>query len=153
VLNEIFQKIATEAAHYLLHQNGFPVSISIATDDTGPDDDHVLLSLLDYGLDPISKNQLPVFGDDSRNVSRFTHMATLCLIPYLKDKEASLNVIEQLVELFEIKPFFQLTIGEQMYELSIAARSLNMTEAQLFWIARKEPARPALFYQVRVSPL
>jgi hypothetical protein len=151
VLNEILQKIATEAAHYVLHQNGFPVNIVHATDH--PDHDHVLLSLLDYGIDPISKNQLPVFGDDSQNLSRYTHMATLCLIPYLKDQEISLKMIEQLVELFEIKPFFQLTLGDQVYELSISAKSMTITESQLFWIARKEPARTALFYQVRVSPL
>jgi hypothetical protein len=58
-----------------------------------------------------------------------------------------------MVLFFEEKPFFQLTVEKEDYELAISMKATNSSDYQQFWIALQQPSQPVLFYQARVSSL
>ncbi len=153
MLPEIFHTIATETENYFLLK-GIPVKTTIGdlkgNETSGPG---LVLAMQDYGIDPYLKNHSHLQDEGPEGMPNYAHLISFYFIPYSNDYLESLHWIETLVELFEVKPFFQLETNGNMYELAISIRSTDIVTIQQFWIARQQSARPVLFYQARVSSL
>lgn len=153
MLKEIFHTIASETENYFLLK-GITIKTSIGDlCGTEPSGNRLVLAMQDYGIDPYLKNHSHLLDEGPEGMPNYAHLISFYFIPYTSDYLEGLHWIETLVELFEVKPFFQLETNGNTYELAISIRSSGVAEFQQFWIAKQQPARPVLFYQARVSSL
>ena len=113
----------------------------------------VYIAMQQYGVDPFLKNHPPLLDDEPTNTPNFSHLISFYVLPQSDDYETRLQLVEAIVELFEIKPFFQLLINKDEFELSISMKSVTSADYEQFWIARQQPSQPVVFYQARVSAL
>lgn len=152
MLKEIHQLLANEAEHYLagkgIHAKILPGNPARDEPSGAP---RLFLAMQDYGIDPIFKDHLPETQEPAAGNQNYAHLISLYFIPYAADYLQELQLTEWLVEFFELRPFFQFSIGAKHYELAIAMQSQARSESYQFWIARQLPARLMVGYQVRVS--
>ena len=113
----------------------------------------VYIAMQQYGVDPFIKNHTPLLDDEPSSSPNFSHLISFYILPISDEYETRLQLIEAVVELFEIKPFFQLMINKDEFELSISMKTVAAADYEQFWIARQQPSQPMIFYQARVSSL
>jgi len=153
LLREIFNKIAAETESFLLVK-GLATKVKIGEAPIKSQGTNtVFIAMQQYGVDPILKNRPPMFDDDPSATPNLSHLISFYVLPCCEDYETRLQLIETIVEHFEIRPFFQLIINKDEYELSISMKTLSATDYEQFWIARQQPSQPVVFYQARVSAL
>ena len=153
MLKEIFTTIAAETESYLLVKSvatrvriGNPPANAIGSNV-------VYLSMQDYGVDPYFKNHIPNLADEPSQIPNYSHLISFYMLPVSSDYEMRLQLLEAIVELFEVKPFFKLLIGKDEFELSISMKPVTTAGYEQFWIACQQPSQPVVFYQARVSSL
>lgn len=153
MLKEIFHTIASETENYFLLK-GLSVKTTIGDPPvTNAPSPRLHVAMQDYGIDPYLKNHSHAQEEGPQGKPNYAHLISFYFIPHTDDYLTQLQWIETLVELFEVKPFFQLESEGDTYELAINMRTVTSAEYQQFWIAKGLSARPALFYQARVSSL
>lgn len=153
MLKEIFEKIASEIESYLLVKGiSTKVKIGMQGEKTGTND-IVFIAMQEYGIDPILKNHIPVMTDDLSGIPNYSHLISFYILPVCNKYSRRLQLIETLVELFELKPFFNLTLSNGEFELSISMKSTTTNTYEQFWISRQQRPQPVLFYQARVSSI
>ena len=153
MLKEIFSTIASETESYLLVK-GIATRVRIGNPPAkAVGSNTVYLSMQDYGVDPYVKNHIPNIDDDVSQSPNFSHLISFYLLPVSEDYEMRLQLLEAIVELFEVKPFFQLVINKAEFELSISMKPVTTAGYEQFWIACQQPSQPVVFYQARVSSL
>lgn len=152
MLKEIFEKIVTETESYLLLK-GLSVKVNLGEPSPAQAGNRVYIAMEDYGIDPLLKNHSPAPDDDAERSPNYSHLLTFYILPVSSDYTVRLQLIELMVELFEVRPFFQLVLGHNEYELSISMKSTSTADYQQFWISRQQPSQPVVFYQARVSAL
>lgn len=150
LLVDIFTSIAKEAENFLT-KKGLPAKVKI---DEPPSQavnaDRVYIAMQEYGIDPLLKNHLPN-PDDPEPGPNFAHLISFFVLPVSKSYKMRLQLLEAIVELFETKPFFNMMIRNNEYELSISMKSPSAPDYQQFWLALQQPSQPVVFYQARVS--
>ncbi|MBC7849127.1 MAG: hypothetical protein H7Y31_05295 [Chitinophagaceae bacterium] len=152
MLKEIFQKIASETENYLLLK-GLGTKVKIGDSALRSSSKNmIILAMQDYGIDPMLKNHPPPIDGD-RSGPNYAHLLSFYLLPVSEKYENRLDLLEAIVELFEAKPFFQLEINDEEYELSISMKTSSAADYQQFWLAREQASQPVVFYQARVSSL
>lgn len=151
MLREIFSTLVSETENYLIIK-GIPAKVTLGEPDKQLAGNRVFIAMLDYGIDPILRNR-PMPDDDRIPSPNYSHLISFFALPVCEEYSSILQLIEALVEMFELKPFFQLTINNEDYELSISMKSTNTEDFNQFWIARQRPAQPVVFFQARVSAL
>jgi hypothetical protein len=152
VLKEIFEKIVAETESYLLLK-GLSVKVNLGEPSPAQAGNRVYIAMEDYGIDPLLKNHSPAPDDDAQRSPNYSHLLTFYILPVSPDYTMRLQLTELMVKLFEVRPFFQLVVGHDEYELSISMKSTTTTDYQQFWISRQQPSQPVVFYQARVSAL
>lgn len=152
MLKEIFQKIVSETESYLLLK-GISTKVNLGEAAAGHAGNRVYIAMQDYGIDPLLKSHLPVPDDEFSRSPNYCHLISFYVLPVSPDYELRLQLLETVVELFEVKPFFQLLIDKEEYELSISMKGVTTEEYQQFWLARQQASQPVVFYQARVSSL
>lgn len=151
MLKEIFHKITVETEHFLLLK-GLQCKVKLGDPQDDPAGGPLIyLAMQDYGIDPFFRNRQPDFDDEAFSSPNFSHLLSFYLLPVAPAYETRLQLLETVVELFETHPFFQLTYKKDTYELAISMKSVNTAEYQQFWMARRQPSQPVVFYQARVS--
>lgn len=152
MLREIFEKIATEAHSYLLLK-GLTPAIQLGSPDGSSSANGILyIGMEQYGIDPVLRNH-PQYEESNFPSTNFSHLISFYIVPRAAQYEQQLQLIENMVLFFEEKPFFQLTVDQEEYELAISMKPTNSADYQQFWIALQQPSQPVLFYQARVSSL
>jgi hypothetical protein len=109
---------------------------------------YLRLELLRFGNLPGSNN----FSHGSipdKSIYAFTFFV-LANIP---DYDDCLQFTELICDYFDKKPFLQLTINAQEFEVAVSSLELSIEELNQFWIAQNQPHHPVLFYQVRISEI
>lgn len=154
MLREIFEKIAAETESFLL-LNGVSAQVKIGDPVAHPpaESTTIYIAMKEYGIDPVIRNHLPHLEESGFSSSNYAHLISFYVIPDTNRYEIKLQLVETVVALFEERPFFQLQINQQDYELSISMKPASSTEYQQFWIARQQPSQPVIFYQARVSSI
>jgi hypothetical protein len=152
LLKEIFSALVQETESYLLLK-GLATRASMGDPDNNAPGNRIYIAMQDYGIDPFLKNHNPLLDDEPARTPNYSHLISFYIVPVSEDYGTRLQLIEALVELFEVKPFFQLVINKEEYELSISMKSVSTSEYQQFWISRGQPSQPVIFYQARVSSL
>jgi hypothetical protein len=153
LLKEIFSTIASETESYLLVK-GLATRVRIGNPPAkAVGSTTIYLSMQDYGVDPYFKNHIPNMDDEASQSPNYSHLISFYLLPVSEDYEMRLQLLEAIVELFEVKPFFHLTIKKAEFELSISMRPVTTAGYEQFWIACQQPSQPVVFYQARVSSL
>jgi len=82
-----------------------------------------------------------------------TYGFSFYIIPRHNDYLKLLHLTELISSHFEQKPFMQWTIGGKEYEMAISSMEVPLEVMNQFWIARKKPHQPVLFYKARVSDI
>lgn len=152
MLKEIFEKIVSETESYLLLK-GAAAKVILGEPSPAQAGNRVYIAMEEYGIDPLLKNHSPSPDEDSPRSPNYCHLLSFYILPVSPDYSTRLQIIELLVELFEVRPFFQLIVGHEEFELSISMRAVSTAEYQQFWISRQQPSQPVVFYQARVSAL
>jgi hypothetical protein len=153
MLREIFTKIASETESFLLVK-GLATRVRVGEPAVNSSmQPMVYIAMQQYGIDPILKNRPPVIDDDMSSTPNYSHLISFYISPVCDDYEMKLQLIEAVVEHFEIRPFFQLVINHDEFELSISMKNVSAADYDQFWLARQQPSQPVVFYQARVSAL
>lgn len=152
MLKEIFSTLVAETENYLVLR-GVPVKVSLGEPNDDSTSNRVYIAMQDYGIDPILKNRNPLLDDEPSPGPNYSHLISFSILPVADDYALRLQLIELLVELFEVRPSFQLSINSDEYELSISMKSASTEDFHQFWIARQKPAQPIVFFQARVSAI
>ncbi len=152
MLREIFEKIATEASSYLLLKGLTPTIKLGAPDASHAANGTLFIGMEQYGVDPVLRNH-PQFEETAFPSTNFAHLISFYIVPRAEQYEQQLQLLENMVLFFEEKPFFQLTVDQEDYELAISMKDTKSADYQQFWIALQQPSQPVLFYQARVSSL
>ena len=153
MLKEIFEKIATEIESYLLVKG---IATKVKTGMQGgkaSTNNIVYLTMQEYGIDPFLKNHGPTINEEAPGVPNYSHLISFYILPISSKYNMRLQLIEAVVELFEIKPFFNLALSIGEYELSISMKTVTTSTYEQFWLAQQQPPQPVVFYQARVSAL
>lgn len=151
MLKEIFDKIAAETESHLLVK-GLATTVKI-----GPpvgkisSNTVVYIAMQEYGIDPILKNHMPASIDDTSSTPNYSHLISFYIVPVAGKYTKRLQLIEAVVELFELKPFFHLPLSAGEFELSISMKTVTTTIYEQFWLAQQLAPQPVVFYQARVS--
>jgi hypothetical protein len=82
-----------------------------------------------------------------------TYGFSFYIIPRHNDYLKLLHLTELISSHFEQKPFLQWTIGGKEFEMAISSLEVPIEVMNQFWIARKKPHQPVLFYKARVSDI
>jgi hypothetical protein len=109
---------------------------------------HLRLELLRFGHQPVSKNFLHDQVPD-KSIYAFTFF----IIANIPDYSDCLQFTELICDYFDKKPFLQLKLNEQEFEVAISSLELTIEELNQFWMAQHLPHQPALFYQARISEI
>ncbi len=117
-----------------------------------PDRNTIFLELLDYGIDPLLKNQSRAYDDDVASTN-YSHIISFFVLPCSPVYETRLQLLESCVEFFDHQHFFQLSVNKEEFELAISLKATHQNELTQFWIARQQPPAPVLFYTARVSAI
>jgi|GEM_PF-6365127 len=107
---------------------------------------HLRLELLRFGHQPVSKNFSHGAAPD-KSIYAFTFF----IIADIPDYSDCLQFTELICDYFDKKPFLQLKISEQEFEVAISSLELTIEELNQFWMAQKQPHQPVLYYQARIS--
>jgi hypothetical protein len=145
MLEEIFEKLSeevTEACKPVSKKMnvGFGINGSGKTAS-------VSIELLNFTPDFAGKN-LP-----SAPPALSTYGFCFYIISRHNDYLKLLRLTELISGHFEQKPFMQWAIGGKEYEMAISSMEVSIEVINQFWIARKEPHQPVLFYKARVSDI
>lgn len=151
MLKEIFDKMCKEMESYFL-QKGTTAKFILGYPSPLEQREGIYIALQDYGIDPLLKNRLPV-TDEQPHFSNYAHLLSFFLQPVCAAYERRLQLLETIVEFFEVRPFFEITIGKEQYELAISMKTVTTQDYTQFWIARQQPPEPVLFYQARLSEI
>jgi hypothetical protein len=109
---------------------------------------HLRIELLRFGFQSNSKT-FPPGGP----LDKSTYAFTFFIIADIPDYSDCLQLTELICDYFDKKPFLQLKIDEQEFEVAVSSMELNIEELNQFWMAQKQPHRPVLFYQARISEI
>ena|SRR5215210_7636427 len=108
---------------------------------------HLRIELLRFGH-ALSKN-LPLGGSFDKSLYAFTFF----IIADIPDYSDCLRFTELICDYFDKKPFLQLKITEQEFEVAVSPLEFAIEELNQFWMAQNQPHRPVLFYQARISEI
>jgi hypothetical protein len=106
------------------------------------------IELLRFGFQSNSKTFPP-----GAPLDKSTYAFTFFIIADIPDYSDCLQFTELICDYFDKKPFLQLKIDEQEFEVAVSSMELNIEELNQFWMAQKQPHRPVLFYQARISEI
>ena len=109
---------------------------------------HLRLELLRFGHQPVSKNFASGAPPD-KSIYAFTFF----IIADIPDYSDCLQFTELICDYFDKKPFLQLKINEQEFEVAVSSLELTIEELNQFWMAQKQAHHPVLFYQARISEI
>ena len=153
MLKEIFSTIASEMENYLLVK-GLATKIKTGIPERKAGAGNVVyITMQEYGIDPFLKNHGPSFNEETPGAPNYSHLISFYILPVSSKYNTRLQLIEAVVEFFEVKPFFHLPLSNGEYELSISMKTVTTTTYEQFWIANQQPPQPVVFYQARVSAL
>ena len=116
--------------------------------DLGWKTKHLRLELLRFGHIAMSKN-FPLGGLPDKSIYAFTFF----IIANIPDYSDCLRFTELICDYFDKKPFLQLKINEQEFEVAVSPLELTIEELNQFWMAQSLPHQPVLFYQARISEI
>ncbi|HKH59260.1 MAG TPA: hypothetical protein VKA49_00435 [Flavitalea sp.] len=109
---------------------------------------HLRIELLRFGNVSNSKS-FPVTPPLDNSLYAFT----IFIIANIPDYSDCLRFTELICDYFYKKPFLQLKIDEQEFEIAISALELSIEELNQFWMTQNQPHQPVLFYQARISEI
>lgn len=147
MLPEIFQTIEENIFSYL-NQKKVKLRNTKILSDSAWKSKHLRIELLRFGFQPNLKN-FPIGTPSDKSVYAFTFFI-LADIPDYTDR---LHFTEIISEHFDQKPFLQIKIGEQEFEVGISLFEVSFEDLNQFWMAQNQPHQPVLFYQARISEL
>jgi len=145
MLEEIFEKLSAEITD-ACKPFSKKIDVGFGTNSSGKNAS-VSIELMNFTPDFTSKN-LPAAPP-----SPSTYGFSFYIIPRHSDYLKLLQLTELICGLFEQKPFMQWAIGGKEYEMAISAMEVPIEVMNQFWIARKKPHQPVLFYKARVSDI
>ena len=116
--------------------------------DTAWRSKHFRIELLRFGNVSNSKN-FPVSPPLDNSLYAFT----IFIRASIPDYSDCLRFTELICDYFYKKPFLQLKIDEQEFEIAISALELSIEELNQFWMTQNQPHQPVLFYQARISEI
>lgn len=108
---------------------------------------HLRIELLRLGHD-LSKGLPHAVGLD-----KSLYAFTFFIIADIPDYSDCLSFTELICDYFDKKPFLQLKINEQEFEVAVSSLELTIAELNQFWMAQNQPHHPVLFYQARISEI
>ena len=109
---------------------------------------HLRIELLRFGVQQSPKN-FPIGSLSEKSLYAFTFF----IIADIPDYIDRLHFTELICDHFDQKPFLQVKIGEQEFEVGISALEVSFADLNQFWMAQNQPHQPVLFYQARISEL
>jgi hypothetical protein len=109
---------------------------------------HLRIELLRFGHELSNKNLPHPLG-----VEKSLYAFTFFIIADISDYHDCLRFTELICDYFDKKPFLQLKINEQEFEIAISTLELTIQDLNQFWVAQNQPHRPVLFYQARISEI
>lgn len=109
---------------------------------------HLRIELLRFGNVFNSKN-FPV----SPSLDNSLYAFTIFIVANIPDYSDCLRFTELICDHFDKKPFVQLKLDEQEFEVAFSALDLSIEELNQFWMAQNQPHHPVLFYQARISEI
>ena len=147
MLPEIFQVIGENIFNYFKQKN-----VDLRTTKLLSDKDwkknHLRIELLRFGHQLNNRN-FPAPGTMDNSLYSFTFF----IIANIPDYGDCLQLTELICDHFDKKPFLQLKINEQEFEVAISSLELNIGELNQFWMAQNQAHQPVLFYQARISEI
>lgn len=146
MLPEIFSEITEKIFLHLDEKNTLFTNTRILPDHAWRKK-HLRVELLRLGH-AVSKN-LPIAAALDKSLYAFTFF----IIGNIPDYSDSLRFIEIICDYFDKKPFLQLKIDEQEFEVAVSPLELSIEELNQFWMAQNQPHQPILFYQARISEI
>lgn len=147
MLPEIFQTIE-ENIFIHLNEKGIKLRNTNILSDSAWKSKHLRIELLRFGLQSSRKN-FPIGSPSEKSLYAFTFFI-LADIPDYTDR---LHFTELICDHFDQKPFLQVKIQEQEFEVAISALEVSFDDLNQFWMAQNQPHQPVLFYQARISEL
>ena len=109
---------------------------------------HLRIELLRFGYAVNSKN-FPV----TPSLDNSAYSFTIFIVANIPDYSDCLRFTELVSDHFDKKPFLQLKIDTQEFEVAFSALDLSIEELNQFWMAQNKPHQPVLFYQARISEI
>ena len=106
---------------------------------------HLRIELLRFGHQRLSQN-FPIGPDLQKSLYAFTFF----IIADIPDYGDCLHFTELICDYFDKKPFIQVKINEQEFEVAVSSLELTIEELNQFWMAQNKPHQPILFYQARI---
>jgi hypothetical protein len=152
MLREIFTKIASEMGAMLV-QKGNTARVILGPVPMGESKPGIYIEMQDYGVDPLLRHHTLPQTEEAPSFSNYAHLIAFSVIPGNPDYDKQLQWMEDVVAFFDTRPFFQLMVDGQEYELAISMKSVSSNDFYQFWIARMEKPGPVVFYQARVSAI
>ncbi len=149
MLLEIFRKMGDELKDYLqATYKSKKIAVIIGPEKKKSKNSSISISLLRFGFDTHHRNY---------QAAPTTGKAAYAFSFYVMAKDDNPESIIELTELicdhFDRKPFLQWKSGEKEFEMSLSIMDVSINELNQFWMAQKQPQRPVLFYQARVSEI
>lgn len=147
MLPEIFD-IITESILAHLEEKKIKLGSTRIMSDKAWKGKHLRLELLRFGHVTNSKN-FPLGALPDKSIYAFTFF----IIATIPDYHDCLRFTELICDYFDKKPFVQLKISEQEFEVAVSPLELTIEELNQFWMAQRLPHQPVLFYQARISEI
>jgi hypothetical protein len=146
MLPEIFNEI-TENIFIHIDEKAIKLRNTKILADQGWRSKHLRIELLRFGH-ALSRN-LPIAGSLDKSLYAFTFF----IIANIPDYSDCLRFTELICDYLDKKPFLQLKINEQEFEVAVSPLELSFEELNQFWMAQNQPHHPVLFYQARISEI
>lgn len=147
MLPEIFNIIGENIFNHF-HEKKITLKNTRMLRDVAWKNKHLRLELLRFGHQPASRN-FPHGAIPDKSIYAFTFF----IIANIPDYSDCLQFTELICNYFDKKPFLQLKIKEQEFEVGISSLELTIGELNEFWMAQNLPHQPILFYQARISEI
>ena len=145
MLPEIFQAIGDAVLNYC-QEKKVQLKTTKLVSDPAWKSRHLRIELLRFGLQGSTRN-IPVPATLDKSLYSFTFF----IIANIPDYGDCLRFTELICDHFDKKPFLQLKLNEQEFEIAIFSMELTIGDLNQFWLAQNQPHQPVLFYQARIS--
>ena len=150
MLSEIFQIINEQIQESLEAKSIKTKKIKMVLGPNGikARDTAIRIELLRFGLNTEHKN----FMRESPSDKSF-YAFTFFILAHTHSYTQSLELTEIICDHFDKKPFLQINIKEHEFEVAISTLDVTIEELNQFWLVQRQPHRPILFYQARISEI